>query len=120
MGLEEGWIGHRKEVYPSLTVAHLKRVLSERCLPDNIKEKIQFKRSMNEVWKFLDITFLKPDTFFHELMQPIAKARPVPDKDWKALEENLELLLHTFKHARESGMMPIVLHVHTLQMMYQK
>jgi hypothetical protein len=39
-------------------VEHLKRVLSERCLPDNIKEKIQFKRIMDEVWKFLDITFL--------------------------------------------------------------
>jgi hypothetical protein len=53
-------------------------------------------------------------------MQPIAKSRPVLDKDWKALEENLELLLHTFKHAWESGMMSIVLHVNTLQMMYQK
>jgi hypothetical protein len=47
------------------------------------------------------ITFLKPDTFFHELMQPITKVMPVPDKDWKVLEENLELLLHTFEHVRE-------------------
>jgi hypothetical protein len=63
---------------------------------------------------------LKPDTFFHELMQPIAKAWPVPNKEWKALEKNLEPLLHPFKHTRESGMMPIVLHVNMLQMMYQK
>jgi hypothetical protein len=64
-------------------------VLTERCLPDNIKEKIEFKRSMEEIWKFLDITFLKPDTFFHELMQPITTAKVVPDKDWKALESHM-------------------------------
>ncbi len=46
--------------------------------------------------------------------------RPLPDKDWKALEENLELLLHTFEHSRESGIMLTVLHVNTLQLMYQK
>jgi hypothetical protein len=32
----------------------------------------------------------------------------------------MELLLHTFEHARESGMMSIVLHINTLQLMYQK
>jgi hypothetical protein len=41
------------EVYTSLTIEHLKRVLSERCLPDNIMEKIWFKRTMDEIWKFL-------------------------------------------------------------------
>jgi hypothetical protein len=30
------------------------------------------------------------------------------------------LLLHTFEHARESGMISIVLHINTLQLMYQK
>jgi hypothetical protein len=32
------------EVYPSLTIKHMKRMLSERCLPDNIKDKILFKK----------------------------------------------------------------------------
>ncbi len=95
-------------------------MLTKRCLPDNIKEKIEFKRSMEEIWKFLDITSLKPDTFFHKLMKPINTAKAVPDKDWKALESHMELLLHTFQHARESGMMSIVLHINTLQLMYQK
>jgi hypothetical protein len=76
------------QVYPSLTIEHLKRVLMERCLPDNIKDKIQHKRTIKEIWKFLDITFLKPDTFFHGLMQLIAKVKAVLDKDWKVLEEN--------------------------------
>jgi hypothetical protein len=73
MAWKKAWIPHHKEVYPRLTVEHLNRVLFKRCLPDNIKEKIQFKRNIEEVWKFLDITFLKPDTFFHELMQPMPR-----------------------------------------------
>jgi hypothetical protein len=28
---------------------HLKKVLMDRCLPDNIKENIRFKRNMEEV-----------------------------------------------------------------------
>ncbi len=40
----------------------------------------------------------------------------MPDKDWKALEENLELRLHS----RESGIMLTVLQVNTLKLMYHK
>jgi hypothetical protein len=77
------------------------------CLPDNIKDKTEFKRSMEEIWKFMVSTLSKPDTFFHDLMQLITKAKVVLDKDWKALESNMKLLLQTFEHASESGMMSI-------------
>ncbi len=42
-------IQHHKEVYLSLIVEHLKRVLLERYLPENIMEKIQLKTIMEEV-----------------------------------------------------------------------
>jgi hypothetical protein len=61
-----------------------------------------------------------PNTFFHDLMLPVNTAKMVPEKDWKALEEYLELLLHILEHARESGMMPIILDINNLKVMYKK
>jgi hypothetical protein len=43
------WKHHHKEVYPSLRVDSLKRVLMERCLPENIKENIQYKQTIEDV-----------------------------------------------------------------------
>jgi len=117
---KKDWKRHHLDVYPSLTVDHLKRVLMTKCLPDDIKEDIRFKKTMEEVWEFLDTTFVKPNTFFHELMRPISMAKEVPEKDWKALEKNLKLLLCTFEQAREADMLGIVLHINTIQQMYEK
>jgi hypothetical protein len=57
---------------------------------------------------------VRQDTFLHDLMQPVNTARAIPVRDWKALGLNLELLLHTLEHAKESGMMPVVLHINNL------
>jgi hypothetical protein len=40
------WKHHHKEVHQSLKVDSLKRVLMERCLPENIKEKIRYKQTI--------------------------------------------------------------------------
>jgi hypothetical protein len=40
---------HHKEVYQSLKVDSLKRVLMERCLSENIKEKIRYKKTIEDV-----------------------------------------------------------------------
>ena len=81
---------------------------------DNIKNKTHFKKTMEKVLKSLDTAFVKLDIFLHELMQPVITAKMVPEKDWKAIEENFDLLLYTFNKAKEAGMMGIVLHPNTL------
>jgi hypothetical protein len=42
----EDLVRHNEEVCPILIVEHLKRVLMEVCLPENIKEKIRYKRTI--------------------------------------------------------------------------
>jgi hypothetical protein len=73
---------HHEEVFQSL-----KRVLMNRCLPlpDSVKEKIRFKRTMEEVWKFLDNVFMKPYTFFRFNVAYHLWRRGT----WKAMEGNL-------------------------------
>jgi hypothetical protein len=66
---------------------------------------------MEEVWRYLDNAFVRSDTFFHDLKQPVNTARAIPERDLKALD----LLLHTFEHTEESVMMPVVLHVNNLK-----
>jgi hypothetical protein len=68
----------------------------------------------------LDSVSMKPDTFFHDLVLPINAAKPIPERNRKAIKENLEILLHTFEHARELGMMDILLHINVLKLMYEK
>jgi hypothetical protein len=103
-------------------VEHLKRVLMEKCPPKNIKEKIRYKRTMEEVWKYLDNAFVRPNTFLHDLMQPVNTIRAVPEKDWEALEACTpgSTAACIFKHARESCMKPVALHVINLKKMYWK
>ena len=117
---KKDWMRHHRETYPDLKEHHLKRVLREQCLPDDLKDRIQFKETMKEVWEFLDTAFVKPNQFFNELMQPITTAKVVQERDWKALEKNMELLQHTFEQAREAGMLEIVLHVTTVDQMIKK
>jgi len=53
-------------------------------------------------------------------MKPILNARALAEGDYKGLERQLELLVHTFEQAREAYMLDIVLHVNTLQQMFEK
>jgi len=114
------WKKHHENVYPELTVETLKKVLVEQCLPEEVKDRITYKQTMEEVWKFLDITYVRPNQYFADLMKPIVNAKELSERDYKGLERNLELLLHTFERAREDGMLDRVLHVNTLRQMYEK
>ena len=53
-------------------------------------------------------------------MKPIQNARELSHGDYKGLERQMELLLHTFERAKEAGMLDLVLHVQTLQQMFEK
>ena len=117
---KKDWMRHHQETYPDLKEHHLKRVLGEQCLPGDLKDRIQFKETMKEVWEFLDTAFVKPNQFFNELMQPITTAKVVQERDWKALEKNMELLQHTFEQAWEAGMLEIILQVTTVDQMIKK
>jgi len=117
---KKDWMRHHQETYPDLKEHHLKRVLGEQCLPGDLKDRIQFKETMKEVWEFLDTAFVKPNQFLNELMQPFTSATVVQERDWKALEKNMELLQHTFEQAREAGMLEVVLHVTTVDQMVKK
>jgi len=117
---KRAWKKHHENVYPGLTVETLKRVLEEKCLPEEVKDRITFKETMEEVWKFLDITYLRPDQYIADLMEPIVNTKELSERDYKGLERNLELLLHTFERAREDGVLDRVMHVNTLRQMYEK
>ncbi len=71
----------------------------EKSLPESIKEKIRYKQSIEDVWVY----FMRPVTFPHDLMLPVNTAKTVLNQDWRALEAHLDLLLHTFEYAKESG-----------------
>jgi hypothetical protein len=59
-----------------------------------------------DLWKFIDNVIIKPDTFFH-VDATCHHTRLIPKNKWKAVKEDLELLLHTFEHVRESHSTPI-------------
>ena len=117
---KKAWKKHHKDVYPNLTVDHLKRVLEEKCLPEEVKDRITFKETMEEVWEFLDLTFIRPNQYIVDLMKPIQGARELAQGDFRGLERHMEMLLHTFERAKEAGMLDLVLHVQTLQPMFEK
>ena len=68
----------------------------------------------------MDISFVRPNQYFNDLMKPILNHRVLSERNYRGLEKYLELLLYTFEQAREAGMLDIVLHVNTLQQMYEK
>ncbi len=88
-----------EEVYPSLKVDSLRRVLMEKYLPESIKETIRYKQSIEDVWRY----FMRPDTFPHDLILSLNTAKAVLEQDWRAVEAHLDLLLHTFEYAKKSG-----------------
>jgi hypothetical protein len=75
----------------------------------------RYKQNMKDVWRYLDNAFVRLDSFLPNLILPVNTAKVVREQDWKSLEVHLDLLLHTFKHAKEWGMTPIVLDVNNLK-----
>jgi hypothetical protein len=72
------------------------------------------------VWAYLDYAYLRMDTFLHDLMKPVNAVRDISDKNCRALEEYLDLLIRTFDIAKDATMLPIVLHQNNLLPMYEK
>ena len=62
----------------------MKRVLAEKCLPEEVKDRIAYKRTMEEVWAFLDITYIRPNQYLADL-KPILGARELSERDYKGL-----------------------------------
>jgi hypothetical protein len=66
------------------------------------------------------ITVSRQDVFLHDLMKPALAHKEIGEKNYRALEEYLDLLIRTFDIAEEAGMLPVVLHMNNLQPMYEK
>jgi hypothetical protein len=60
---------------------------------------------------------MRQDVFLHNLMKPIYAHK---EKNYRGLEEYLDLLIWTFDIAEEAGMLPIILHMNNLRPMYEK
>ena len=92
--------------------------MMERCLPEEVKERVQVKRTIEEIWKYLDMAYNRPDVFLHDLMARVNAAKTISDGDWRGLEAHMDLLRRTFEHADDSVMTPVVLHHNNLKVMY--
>jgi len=112
------WQRHHLDKYVDLKADSLKRIMLERCLPEEVKERVQFKRTIEDIWKYLDIAYNRPDVFLHDLMAPVNAARTISDGNWRGLEAHMDFLRRTFEHADDSGMTPVVLHYNNLKVMY--
>ena len=114
------WQRHHHDKYKDLKGDSLKRIMLERCLPAEVKERVLFKRTIEEIWKYLDTAYNRPDVFLHDLMEPIRSARTMAAEDWRSLEHHMDLLRRTFEHADDAGMTAVVLHHNNLEVMYGK
>jgi hypothetical protein len=56
----------------------------------------------------------------HDLMKPVLAHKEIGKKNYRTLEEYLDLLMCTFDIAEEAGMLPIILHTNNLRPMYKK
>jgi len=117
---KKAWERHHEDVYPNLTVDHLKRVLVEQCLPEEVKDRITYKPTMEEVWRFLDIKYMRTNQYLVDLMKPVQSARELAQGDFRGLERHLGMLEHTFDQAKGADMLDSLLHPITVQQMYEK
>ena len=95
----------------------LKRIMVERCLPEDVKERVLYKRTLEDIWKYLHMAYNRPDVFLHNLMAPVNAARTISEGDWRGLEAHMDLLRRTLEHAEDSGMTPVVLHHNNLKVL---
>jgi hypothetical protein len=114
------WTAHHQENYPGLQGDALRRVLVERCLRPADKERIRYRSTVAQVWEYLDRAYQRQDVFLHDLMKPVFAHKEIGEKNYRALEEYLDLLIRTFDIAEEAGMLPVVLHMNNLRPMYEK
>jgi hypothetical protein len=114
------WTAHHQENYPGLQGDALRRVLVERCLRPADKDCVRYKSTVAQVWEYLDRAYQRQDVFLHDLMKPIFAHKEIGEKNYRALEEYLDLLIRTFDIAEEAGMLPVVLHMNNLRPMYEK
>src|SRR5450830_681585 len=114
------WNQHHMENYPGLQGDSLKRVLVERSLLPGDKDRVRYKPSLKEVWEYLDRTYIRHDTFLHDLMKPVLSAKEIGDRNFRGLEEYMDLLIRTFDIAEDPGMLDIVLHINNMRPMFEK
>src|SRR5450830_1702910 len=114
------WNQHHMENYPGLQGDSLKRVLVERSLLPVDKDRVRYKPSLKEVWEYLDRTYIRHDTFLHDLMKPVLSAKEIGDRNYRGLEEYMDLLIRTFDIAEDAGMLDIVLHINIMRPMFEK
>ncbi len=114
------WTVHHQENYPGLQGDALRRVLVVRCLRPADKERVRYRSTVAQVWEYLDRAYQRQDVFLHDLMKPVLAHREISDKNYRALEEYLDLLIRTFDIVEEAGMLPVVLHMNNLRPMYEK
>jgi hypothetical protein len=53
-------------------------------------------------------------------MKPVYTFKELREKNYRGLDEYLDLLLRTFDITKDAGMLPIVLHLNNLWHMYKK
>src|SRR5450830_952323 len=93
------WNQHHMENYPGLQGDSLKRVLVERSLRPVDKERVRYKPSLAE---------------------PVLSTKEIGDRNFRGLEEYMDLLIRTFDIAEDAGMLDIVLHINNMRPMFEK
>jgi hypothetical protein len=64
----------------------------DRCLSSADKEQVRFRSIVDQVWEYLDQAYLRQDAFLHDLMKAEHAVNYVSDKNYRLLEEYLDLL----------------------------
>src|SRR5450830_1799609 len=96
---KQEWNQHHMENYPGLQGDSLKRVLVERSLRPVDKERVRYKPSLAE---------------------PVLSTKEIGDRNFRGLEEYMDLLIRTFDIAEDAGMLDIVLHINNMRPMFEK
>jgi hypothetical protein len=114
------WRAHHQENYPGLQGDTLRRVLVYHCLRPADRERVCYRSTVAQVWEYLDRAYQQQYIFLHDLMKPVLAHKEIGKKNYRALEEYVDLLIRTFDIAEEAGMLPVVLHMNNLRPMYEK
>jgi hypothetical protein len=75
------------------------------------------RSTVAQVWEYLDQAYQRQDVFLHDMMKPVLAHKNIGEKNYRALEEYLDLLIRTFDIAEETRMLPVVLHMNNLRPM---
>jgi hypothetical protein len=114
------WMAYPWENYPGLQGDALRLVLVDHCLCPLDRERVRYRSTVAQVWEYLDRAYQRQDVFLHDLIKPVLAHQEITVKNYRALEEYLDLLIRTFDIAEEAGMLSVVLHMNNLRPMYEK